>query len=104
MTEGRDQGTVAFPDAECKIFLTASPAGAGPAAAARPASPRRAGHAGTGLAAQERRDREDAGRPVGPLRPAPDAVEVSHRWHDVEEVVDRLEKLADETRQMTKHE
>ena len=25
VTEGRDQGTVAFPDAECKIFLTASP-------------------------------------------------------------------------------
>src|SRR6476620_9294124 len=24
VTEGRDQGTVAFPDAECKIFLTAS--------------------------------------------------------------------------------
>ena len=25
VTEGRDQGTVAFPDAECKIFLTATP-------------------------------------------------------------------------------
>ncbi|MCU0878435.1 MAG: (d)CMP kinase [Pirellulaceae bacterium] len=25
VTEGRDQGTVAFPQAECKIFLTASP-------------------------------------------------------------------------------
>ena len=25
VTEGRDQGTVAFPDAECKVFLTASP-------------------------------------------------------------------------------
>ena len=27
VTEGRDQGTVAFPDAECKIFLTASAVG-----------------------------------------------------------------------------
>ena len=26
VTEGRDQGTDVFPDAECKIFLTASPA------------------------------------------------------------------------------
>ena len=25
VTEGRDQGTIAFPDAECKIFLTATP-------------------------------------------------------------------------------
>ena len=25
VTEGRDQGTVAFPDAQCKIFLTAAP-------------------------------------------------------------------------------
>ena len=46
VTEGRDQGTVAFPDAECKIFLTASPRGACPAAAGRPAISRRAGDVG----------------------------------------------------------
>ena len=41
VTEGRDQGTVVFPDAECKIFLTADEAGTGPAPARRFAGPRR---------------------------------------------------------------
>jgi cytidylate kinase len=102
VTEGRDQGTVAFPQAECKILLTASPAerarrrwrqlqGQGEPVALEQV-----------LSAQERRDREDAGRPVGPLRPAPDAVEVCTDGMSVEETVNRIEKLVRE--KMTKHE
>ena len=76
VTEGRDQGTVAFPDAECKIFLTASPE---ERARRRLRDLQSQGEPVTleqVLAAQERRDREDASRPVGPLMPAADAVEV----------------------------
>ena len=41
VTEGRDQGTVVFPDAECKIFLTADEDRASRAALSRPGQPRR---------------------------------------------------------------
>jgi cytidylate kinase len=93
VTEGRDQGTVAFPEAECKIFLTASPA--------ERARRRHAELTARGepvaledvLAQQADRDRRDAARPVGALRKAPDAVEV---WTDglaPEQVVDRLEAI-----------
>ena len=82
VTEGRDQGTVAFPEAECKIFLTASPE---ERARRRLRDLQSQGEPVTleqVLAAQERRDREDASRPVGPLVPAPDAVEVCTDEHD----------------------
>ena len=76
VTEGRDQGTVAFPHAGCKVFLTASPE---ERARRRWCELERQGEPVTlaqVLAAQERRDREDASRAVGPLTPAADAVEV----------------------------
>jgi cytidylate kinase len=93
VTEGRDQGTVAFPQAECKIFLTASPE--------ERARRRLAELVARGepitleqvLAQQAERDRRDAARPVGALVKAVDAVEV---WTDgltPEEVVDRLEAI-----------
>jgi CMP/dCMP kinase len=93
VTEGRDQGTVVFPDAACKIFLTAS--------ARERARRRREDLLARGesasldevLAAQEKRDRQDASRAVGPLVAATDAVEVNTDGLSVEEVVDRLETL-----------
>jgi CMP/dCMP kinase len=92
VTEGRDQGTVAFPRAECKIFLTA---GAEERARRRFEELQLKGEP-VGfeqvLAAQRRRDAEDASRPVGPLVPAPDAVEVCTDGLTVEQVVDRLEE------------
>jgi CMP/dCMP kinase len=98
VTEGRDQGTVAFPDAECKIFLTASPA---ERARRRLQDLQRQGEPVTleqVLAAQERRDREDASRAVGPLTPAADAIEVCTDGMTLEEVVDRLEREAGQGR------
>ena len=94
VTEGRDQGTVAFPRAECKIFLTASPA---ERARRRLLDLQSQGEPVTleqVLAAQERRDREDATRAVGPLAPAADAVMVCTDGMTLEEVVERLETLA----------
>jgi cytidylate kinase len=74
VTEGRDQGSEVFPDAQCKIFLTASPE--------ERARRRQQQLAGVGryvplddiLAQQNRRDLEDRMRPIGRLRPAADAV------------------------------
>ncbi|MFG0262638.1 MAG: (d)CMP kinase [Novipirellula sp. JB048] len=74
VTEGRDQGAEVFPEAKCKFFLTASPE---ERARRRCAQLTRAGrHLSFEqvLAAQNQRDREDESRPVGRLRPAPDAV------------------------------
>ena len=93
VTEGRDQGTVAFPGAECKFFLTAS---AAERARRRWNDLQSQGEPVTlaqVLAAQERRDREDAGRPVGPLAAAADAIEVSTDGLTVDEVVGKLEAL-----------
>ena len=93
VTEGRDQGTVAFPHAECKIFLTASPT---ERARRRLLDLQSQGEPVTleqVLAAQQRRDRQDAARPVGPLLPAADAVTVSTDGVALEEVVERIEKI-----------
>ncbi|MGA2618352.1 MAG: (d)CMP kinase [Thermoguttaceae bacterium] len=94
VTEGRDQGTVAFPDAACKIFLTA---GSEERARRRLHDLQARGESASleeVLAAQARRDREDASRPVGPLVPAADAVEVRTDGLTPQEVVERLESLA----------
>ena len=93
VTEGRDQGTVVFPLAECKIFLTAGPE---ERARRRQRDLHERGEPATLeeiLAAQERRDSEDASREVGPLLRAEDAVEVLTDGLTQDQVVDRLEEL-----------
>src|SRR6187397_923932 len=93
VTEGRDQGTVAFPHAECKIFLTASPS---------ERARRRLRDLATGdeaatfeevLRKQEERDRRDAARAVGPLVAAADAIRFDTDTLSADEVVDRLEAM-----------
>lgn len=82
VAEGRDIGTVVFPDAEVKVFLTADPR----ARAHRRAVQRAGGDAASGAAAEvdpeqerailegiERRDRIDSTRETTPLRRADDA-------------------------------
>lgn len=74
--DGRDIGTVVFPDAKVKLFITASPE----VRARRRFLELR----GRGIAADpdqvlagiRDRDTQDANRPVAPLRPAPDAVAI----------------------------
>jgi CMP/dCMP kinase len=93
VTEGRDQGTLAFPDADCKIYLTAS--------SQERARRRVEDLAARGvqvaleqvLAEQERRDHEDASREYGALKPAPDAVGVTTDGLSIEQVVERLEGI-----------
>lgn len=93
VTEGRDQGTVVFPHAECKIYLTASPE---ERARRRTKELVARGQAATieeVLAAQNQRDASDSSREVGPLIPADDAIEVSTDGLSPDEVLDRLEAL-----------
>jgi len=93
VTEGRDQGTIVFPNAECKVFLTA---GAVERARRRLNDLQSQGEPVTleqVLTAQERRDREDSSRAVGPLAAAKDALEVSTDGLTLDEVVQRLESL-----------
>jgi len=96
VTEGRDQGTVAFPHAECKIFLTAS--------RHERARRRHDELLARGeevsldevLAQQDERDARDAARPVGALLKADDAREFCTDGLSLEEVVDRLEQFVRE--------
>ncbi len=89
--EGRDQGTVVFPDAFCKFFLSAAPE--------ERARRRQAEMAARGdtveldalLRALEERDRRDAARNLAPMRPATDAVVLDSTGRSLHEVVDRME-------------
>jgi len=88
--EGRDIGTVVFPDADAKFFLTASPE---VRAGRRHAELRAKGDPSTleeVLADQLRRDRDDSQRALAPLRPAPDAIVVDTSGVSLDEVVERL--------------
>jgi cytidylate kinase len=88
--EGRDIGTVVFPDADVKVFLTAVPE---ERARRRHAELSAKGDRSTFeevLADQLRRDRDDSSRAVAPLRPAPDAVVIETSGLALDAVVDRI--------------
>jgi CMP/dCMP kinase len=89
VAEGRDIGTVVWPGAEVKVFLTASPQ----ARAARRAEQIGADPAVV-LAEQAIRDQRDIERASSPLLPAPDAVTVDTSALTLEQVVERLASLA----------
>lgn len=90
--EGRDQGTVVFPQAECKFFLTASPE--------ERARRRMEELALCGkhvpfeelLIQQRERDERDLNRSVAPLRPAADAIVIDTTAISLDDVIKRLEK------------
>lgn len=89
VAEGRDIGTVVAPDAEVKIFLTASP---------EERARRRAAELGadpeTVLAEQAIRDQRDSTRAYSPLQPAPGAVVLDTTGLTLEQVVARVVALA----------
>jgi cytidylate kinase len=92
--EGRDIGTVVFPDAAVKVFLTARPAERARRRLlqdGRPASPASVKDEEAELA---RRDHLDSTRDVAPLRQAPDAVPVDTSDRTFEEQVDYIVSLA----------
>ncbi|MFF9161152.1 (d)CMP kinase [Streptomyces longwoodensis] len=95
VVEGRDIGTTVLPDADLKVFLTASPE-------ARAA--RRSGELGRGTdvkATQEAlvaRDRIDSSRTASPLAKADDAVEVDTTELTLDQVVECVVTLVEEKR------
>jgi cytidylate kinase len=93
VAEGRDIGTVVAPEAELKIFLTASPE-----ARAR----RRAVDLGTDwrlvLRDQAQRDAQAEAREHSPLRPAPDAIELDTTDRPAEDVIAQIAGLVADAR------
>ncbi|MHC4686465.1 MAG: (d)CMP kinase [Planctomycetota bacterium] len=90
VTEGRDQGTVAFGDADIKFYLTAEPS---ERARRRQAELRAKGISESLEKVQraiEERDKSDENRTVGPLKPAGDAIVVDTTDLSIEEVVEKL--------------
>ncbi len=88
--EGRDIGTVIFPDAQYKFFVTATPEERARRRLAQ------SGEVPDGATLAEvardiaERDRQDANRPVAPLKPAADAELVDTTGSSIDEVVDRI--------------
>ena len=91
--EGRDIGTVVFPDADVKFFLDAAPE---IRARRRREELLKKGIARSFeevLAEQAKRDRDDSTRQVAPLRPATDARVVDSSKLSIPEVVAQMEKV-----------
>jgi cytidylate kinase len=86
--EGRDIGSVVFPDAELKLYLTAAP---------RVRAERRVAEAGGDVAemteAIERRDQYDRSRADGPLVEADGSIVVDTTGLSIDEVLERIERL-----------
>lgn len=106
VAEGRDIGTVVFPAAEVKVFLTADPAERArrrvaqrhEADAIAPTDEELAQELQRTLDAIERRDQLDSSREVAPLVPADDAVHIDSTAASIDEVVARIADLIQERR------
>ena len=94
VADGRDMGTVIFPEAALKIFLTAS----AEERARRRYKQLKDKGLGANLAALSleiaERDRRDASRPIAPLRPADDAQVIDSTSMSIDAVVARVLELA----------
>lgn len=99
VTEGRDQATIAFPNAECKIYLTASPLERATRRYMQLASAGVHLPIETILAEQEQRDFDDIHRPYGSLKVAEDAVYVHTDGMGEQEVLQRLIDIVNSCRQ-----
>jgi cytidylate kinase len=93
--EGRDIGTVVFPDADVKVYLDASPEERARRRAADPAhtSSKNAQLADVATALAER-DRSDSTRAVSPLAIAQNAVVIDTTGLPIEDVIERVLALA----------
>ena len=97
VADGRDMGTVVFPDAEIKIFLTASPA--------ERARRRYKQLKGKGMSVNlaqlsgdiADRDRRDEEREISPLRPAPDAFILDTTRLEIRAVEDCIKRLVEDS-------
>jgi len=91
VVEGRDIGTVVWPQADLKLYVTADPASRAERRAAETGSIDLSGTRESLLA----RDRIDSGRATAPLAMADDAVHIDTTPYTLAEVVDRVVALAE---------
>ena len=99
VAEGRDIGTVVFPNADLKVFLTADPAERARRRVLQrhegeelPAEQMESEVAET-LAAIKERDKLDSSREVAPLVAASDAVKIDSTSYTIDQIVNRIEQL-----------
>jgi CMP/dCMP kinase len=93
VAEGRDIGTVVAPEAEVKVFLTASPE-----ERARRRAEELGADAETVMRDQAMRDQSDMQREHSPLKRAPDAIELDTSGRTVEDVVREIVELVKQAR------
>jgi cytidylate kinase len=94
VVEGRDIGTTVLPDADLKIFLTASPE----ARAARRSGELKGADVAATRAALIKRDTADSTRKTSPLAKADDAVEVDTSDLTLQQVIECVVTLVEEKR------
>eukprot|EP01022_Parablepharisma_sp_SALTPOND_P019989 TRINITY_DN3517_c0_g1_i2.p2 TRINITY_DN3517_c0_g1~~TRINITY_DN3517_c0_g1_i2.p2 ORF type:complete len:191 (-),score=62.57 TRINITY_DN3517_c0_g1_i2:354-926(-) len=90
VAEGRDMGTVVFPQAEAKFFLTATPEARAHRRWLQLKDQGREADQGEVLAEPRRRDQRDESRALSPCVPAPDALEIDTTPYSREQVVELL--------------
>ncbi len=96
VADGRDMGTVVFPEADVKIFLTAS------AEARAERRYNQLKHKDIGVSLHDlfqsiqARDERDSTREVSPLRPADDAFVIDSTDMDIEEVLNQVQAIVTE--------
>ncbi|GAA4925677.1 (d)CMP kinase [Streptomyces coeruleoprunus] len=98
VVEGRDIGTTVLPDADLKIFLTASPE----ARAARRAGEIKGADVAATREALVRRDAADSSRKTSPLAKADDAVEVDTTDLTLQQVIECVVTFVEEKRAATR--
>ncbi|GAA1463012.1 (d)CMP kinase [Williamsia maris] len=96
VVEGRDIGTVVFPDATLKIYLTATAEARAQRRHDQNLAQGRTSDLAAVLADVQRRDHLDSTREHSPLRPADDAVQVDTSNLDIDQVIDRLAELSNQ--------
>jgi cytidylate kinase len=92
--EGRDIGTVVFPDADVKVYLDASPEERARRRAADPAHTSKNAQLADVATALAERDRSDSTRAVSPLAIAQNAVVIDTTGLPIEDVIERVLALA----------
>ena len=91
--EGRDIGTVVFPDAELKFYLSASAEERGKRRCEELSAKGEQVSLAETIADVVKRDRQDSNRDIAPLRQAEDAVAIDSSTLTADEVIDLMERI-----------
>lgn len=96
VAEGRDMGTIVFPEARFKFFLDATPAERAKRRQQQLMEQGQRVEYGELLTQIQKRDRDDSSRALAPLKPAPDAVVIDSSEMSIDEVVSFMLKTVHE--------